>query len=167
LQNSGFKEFVLDASAFYIGIPFLSDSICYTTNLVFEEVKHIKASYSALEALIYVGKLRVLEADESSLRKIIAIAKKTGDLSKLSHADISILALALQLHTPTLISDDYAIGNVATLLHIPIKSVGNKGIVRVGKWVTFCRGCGKVYKSNIIICAYCGNKLGRKFKRYI
>jgi endoribonuclease Nob1 len=167
LQNSGFKEFVLDASAFYIGIPFLSDSICYTTNLVFEEVKHIKASYSALEALTYVGKLRVLEADESSLRKIIAIAKKTGDLSKLSHADISILALALQLHTPTLISDDYAIGNIATLLHIPIKSVGNKGIVRVGKWVTFCRGCGKVYKSNIIICAYCGNKLGRKFKRYI
>jgi endoribonuclease Nob1 len=167
LQNSGFKEFVLDASAFYIGIPFLSDSICYTTNLVFEEVKHIKASYSALEALIYVGKLRVLEADESSLRKIIAIAKKTGDLSKLSHADISILALALQLHTPTLISDDYAIGNVATHLHIPIKSVGNKGIVRVGKWVTFCRGCGKVYKSNIIICAHCGNKLGRKFKGYI
>lgn len=167
MQNSGFKEFVLDASAFYTGIPFLSDSTCYTTNLVFEEVKHIKASYAALEALIYAGKLRVLETEESSLRKIIAIAKKTGDLSKLSHADISILALALQLHAPILISDDYAVGNIATLLHIPIKSVGNKGIARVGKWVTFCRGCGKVYKSNIVICAYCGNRLRSKFKRYM
>ena len=54
------SEFVLDASAFYIGVPFISNSKFYTTNSVFKEVKHIKKSYGAVEALIDADKLKVI-----------------------------------------------------------------------------------------------------------
>jgi len=165
LRNLDFSsEFVLDASAFYTGIPFLSSSKCYTTNLVFEEIEHIKKPYHAIEALLDAGNLKVIEAEEPYITRVINIAKKTGDFSKLSFADLSILALAMQLKI-TLISDDYAVGNVAALLNIPLKTTGTKGITKVGKWITFCRACGKAYKPNIQECTLCGNKLRRRFKK--
>lgn len=163
MQNLDSNKFVLDASAFYTGVPFLSSAICYTTTLVFEEIRHIKKSYCVLEALLDAGNLKVMEPEESFLAKVINIAKKTGDYFKLSSADISVLALALHLNL-TLISDDYAVENVATLLNIPIKSIGTKGISKVRRWVTFCRACGKAYEPGIIECALCGNKLRRRFK---
>jgi UPF0271 protein len=158
------SEFVLDASAFYTGVPFLSNSKFYTTNSVFKEVKHIKRSYGALEALIDAGKLKVIEPEELFLQQVISIAKKTGDFSRSSSADLSILALALQLKK-TLISDDYAVGNIATLLKIPIKSMGTKGITEIRKWIPFCRTCGKAYEPNITECALCGSRLRRRSKK--
>lgn len=163
MRNLDSSEFVLDASAFYAGTPFLSSSKCYTTNLVLEEVIHIKKSYSALEFLIDAGKLKVIDPDEQFLKKITEVARKTGDFSKLSSADLSILSLALQLKI-TLISDDYAIENIATLLRIPIKTMAAKGITKVRKWVTFCNTCGKAYSPDIRECTLCGNKLRRRFK---
>jgi UPF0271 protein len=163
LRNLDFSEFVLDASAFYAGTPFLSSSTCYTTNLVLKEVIHIKKSYSALEFLIDAGNLKIIDPEEQFLKKIIKIARKTGDFSKLSSADLSILSLALQLKA-TLISDDYAIINIAILLRIPIKTIATKGITKVRKWVTFCKACGKAYSPDISECMLCGNKLRRRFK---
>lgn len=163
MRNLDFSEFVLDASAFYAGTPFLSSSTCYTTNLVLKEVIHIKKSYSALESLIDAGNLKIIDPEEQFLKKIIKIARKTGDFSKLSSADLSILSLALQLKA-TLISDDYAIINIAILLRIPIKTIATKGITKVRKWVTFCKACGKAYSPDISECMLCGNKLKRRFK---
>jgi UPF0271 protein len=163
LRNLDSSEFILDASAFYAGTPFLSSSRCYTTNLVLKEVIHIKKSYSALESLIDAGNLKIIDPEEQFLEKIIEIARRTGDYSKLSPADLSILSLALQLKI-TLISDDYAIENIATLLRIPIKTMGTKGITKVRKWVTFCNACGKAYSPDMRECMLCGNKLRRRFK---
>jgi UPF0271 protein len=157
---------VLDASAFYTGIPFLSNSKFYTTNSVFKEVKHIKRSYGALEALIDADKLKVIEPEEIFVQQVISIAKKTGDFSKCSSADLSIVALALQLNT-TLISDDYAVGNIANVLKIPIKSISTKGISEIRKWIAFCRACGKAYEPNIKKCALCGNRLRYRSKKVI
>jgi UPF0271 protein len=164
LGSLGFSEFVLDASAFYAGIPFLSSSKCYTTNLVFEEIRHIHKSYSMLEALMDAGNLKLIEPSQSILAEVIRVAKKTGDFSKLSNADLSVLGLALQLKV-TLISDDYAVGNVAMVLNIPIKSIGSKGITKIRRWITFCRACGKFYDPNITECVLCGNTLKRMFKK--
>ena len=163
MQSLASNEFVLDASAFYSGIPFLSGSKCYTTALVFTEIKHIKKSYSALEALIDAGNLEVVNPLRLFLKIVMDIAKKTGDFHKLSSADVSILALALQLKK-TLISGDYAVQNIATVLDVPVKSVGTKGITKIRKWVSVCRTCGKGYEANIIECTLCGNKLTRRFK---
>ena len=156
------SEFVLDASAFYAGIPFQSSKKCVTTNAVYEEVRHIRKSYSPLEALIDAGNLIIIEPELTSFNQVIACAKKTGDYTKLSQADISIIALALQFGK-TLISDDFAVGNVATFLKIPVITLASKGISKLRAWVYFCKSCSMVYNSRISVCKICGSRLKRRF----
>jgi endoribonuclease Nob1 len=165
LPNLDFNRgFILDANAFYSGFPFgLSSSKCYTTNSVFNEVKHIKRSYSALEALIDAGNLIVMDAEQQYIEKVIFAAKETGDYLRLSQADLSVLALAFQLQI-ILVSDDFAVENIATLLKIPFKTIGTKGIVAVRKWIPFCSTCSKAYNPSTNECLICGNKLKRRFK---
>lgn len=157
-------EFVLDATAFYAGIPFSSNSKFYTTNSVFKEIKHIKRSYGGLEVLIDADKLKVIEPEELFLQQVISIAKKTGDSSRSSSADLSVLALALQIGA-TLISDDYAVLNIASLLKIPTKSIFTKGITEIRRWIAFCKTCGKAYDPKITECALCGNRLRHRYKK--
>lgn len=157
------SELVLDASAFYAGIPFQSSRKCYSTTAIYQEVKHIQQAYAALDALIDSGNLTILEPDESSLNRVIHTANITGDIQKLSIADISIIALALQLKK-TLISDDYAIGNIAAFLKIPIRTIAFRGISKIRRWSGFCNACGRAYKPYIRICTICGSRVMRRFK---
>ena len=161
-QNSSFR-YALDAGAFYAGIPFLSSGTHCTTQAVFEEVKHIKKSYGAIEALLDAGSLQVIDPDKNSMKKAWCAAKKTGDYQKLSQADISIIALALQLET-TLLTEDYAVANVATALKIPVESSSSKGIKETRKWIAYCSGCGRAFEPDAKECRLCGNKLKRKYK---
>src|SRR4051812_20261320 len=94
----------------------------WTTRAVLEEVKHIKKSHGAIEALIESNTLQLVNSDRKSIQKVIAAARETGDYAKLSEADISIIALALQLEIG-LVTNDYAVANVATTLKITVKSV--------------------------------------------
>jgi endoribonuclease Nob1 len=119
--------------------------------------------YGAIELLIDSDRLKILEADKECLRQVVTMAKKTGDYEKLSTADVSILALAFQLKS-TLISDDYAVQNMAAVLKIPVGTIGTKGITKVRRWINFCNACGKAYGPNISQCMLCGNTLRRRFK---
>ncbi len=161
-QNSNFKC-VLDAGAFYAGIPFLSAGSYCTTQAVFDEVKHIKKSHGAIEALLDAGSLKLIDPDKKSIEKAKAAAKKTGDYQKLSKADISIIALALQLQT-VLLTDDYAVANVVTMLKIPVQSTSSKGIKETRKWIAYCSACGRAFGPDAKECPLCGNKLKRKYK---
>jgi endoribonuclease Nob1 len=163
LQNSASNKLVIDASAFYSGFPFLTLSTCYTTNSILNEIKHMNRKYGAIELLIDSDRLKILEADKECLRQVVTMAKKTGDYEKLSSADVSILALAFQLKS-TLISDDYAVQNMAATLKIPVGTIGTKGITKVRRWINFCNACGKAYGPNISQCMLCGNTLRRRFK---
>jgi endoribonuclease Nob1 len=163
-QNSAFR-YALDAGAFYTGILFLSSarSSYYTTPAIFEEVKHIKKSHGAIEALLESNTLQVVNSDRKSIEKVIAAAKRTGDYVKLSQADISIIALALQLEI-VLMTNDYAVANVASTLKIPVKSTAGKGIKETRKWIAYCSACGKAFGPNAKECRLCGNRLRRKYK---
>jgi len=161
-QNSSFRC-VLDAGAFYAGIPFLSSGSYCTTQAVFDEVKHIKKSHGAIEALLDAGSLQVINPDKNSFERAKAVAKKTGDYLKLSQADFSIIALALQLDL-TLLTDDYAVANVATMLKISVQSTSSKGIKETRKWIAYCSACGSAFGPNAKECPLCGNKLKRKYK---
>lgn len=153
----------LDSGAFYAGIPFLSSGRYCTTQAVFDEVKHIKKSHGAIEALLDAGSLQVIDPDKNSIEKVRATAKKTGDYQKLSLADISIIALALQLKI-ALLTDDYAVANVATTLKIPVQSSSSKGIKETRRWIAYCSACGKAFGPDAKECPLCGNKLKRKYK---
>lgn len=164
MSNSDSNIFVLDASAFYSGIPFLSSDCYYTTTRVFEEIKHIRSSFSAVDALLDSGNLKLIDPSVRSITAIKVQAKKSGDYAKLSLADVSIIALALELNG-TLISDDYSIANVSKLLGVSVKAIGNRGIRRVRKWINFCSACGKAYGPDVKECHNCGNALRRRYKQ--
>lgn len=161
-RNSSSKH-ALDAGAFYAGIPFLSSGSYCTTQAVFDEVRHIKKSHGAIEALLDAGSLQVVDPDKNSIEKAKAAAKKTGDYQKLSQADLSIVALALQLKI-ALLTDDYAVANVATTLKIPVQSSSSKGIKETRRWTAYCSACGKAFGPDAKECSLCGNKLKRKYK---
>lgn len=164
MKNSDSYEYVLDANAFYLGLPFFSFTKCYTTSLVFEEIHHLKSSFSLMETLVETDNLRIVDPDEKFTNEVYGVTIKSGDSSKLSKPDISVLALAYQLNK-ILISDDFAVENTAKLLGISVMPLGSKGIKHTRKWISFCRTCGKGYSPNITECLICGNKLKRRFKR--
>ena len=161
-QNSS-SRYALDASAFYAGIPFLSSGSYCTTQAIFEQVRHIKKSHGAIEALIDSGSLQLIDPGIGSIEKAKAAAKKTGDYQKLSQADFTILALGLQLQI-TLLTDDYAVANVAAALKISVESSSSKGIRETRKWIAYCSACGKAFGPTAKECPLCGNKLRRKYK---
>jgi endoribonuclease Nob1 len=158
------SRYALDAGAFYTGFVFLSSAYRYcTTQAVFDEVKHIKKSHGAIEALLESNTLQVLNSDIKSIDKVVAAARRTGDYTKLSEADISIIALALQLEI-VLVTNDYAVANVATTLKIPIRSVAGKGITHTRRWIAYCSACDRAFGPNAKECRLCGNRLRRKYK---
>jgi UPF0271 protein len=153
----------LDAGAFYAGIPFLSSGRYCTTQAVLDEVRHIKKSHGAIEALLDAGSLEIIDPESNSIERAKAAAKKTGDYQKLSKADFSIIALALQLGT-TLLTDDYAVANVATSLKIPVESSSGKGIKETRRWIAYCSACGRAFGPEAKECPLCGNRLRRKYR---
>ena len=113
--------------------------------------------------MIESNTLQILNSDRNSIEKVVAAARRTGDYAKLSDADISIIALALQLEI-VLVSNDYAVANVATTLKIPVKSVAGKGITHTRRWIAYCSACGRAFGPNAKECRLCGNRLRRKYK---
>lgn len=90
-------------------------------------------------------------------------AFKSGDISHLTRADISIISLAYQLGYP-LISDDYAVQNVSKIMGIKIFSLGTAEISNIRKWTNLCKTCNEWYPPNISECRICGNKTRRRYK---
>jgi UPF0271 protein len=151
---------ILDASAFYAGVPFGSADDCYTTSLVYEEIKHIKKNQDALGTLLETNRLKIMDPDKESINTAIVSAKETGDFPQLSKQDISIIALCINLKGE-IISDDFAITNVAKNIGLKISPIMTNSFQDVGKWVHYCPGC----RTNYTIgkeCPMCGTPLKRK-----
>ena len=151
---------ILDASAFYAGVPFRSSDVWYTTTLVFDEIKHIKKNHDALGTLLETNRLKIREPDVESTKTAIRAAKNTGDFPQLSKQDISIIALCIE-NKGDIITDDFAISNVAKNLGLKITPIMTKGIKDVGKWVHYCPGCRTNHTSGTE-CPACGTPLKRK-----
>ena len=94
------------------------------------------------------------------LNQVNNSAKKSGDFPNLTQEDISAISLSLQLGAE-LITDDFAMSNVAKNLGITIKPIMTGGIKRIGMWRYYCPAC-KINFSKSIECPNCGNNLMRK-----
>ncbi len=151
---------ILDASAFYAGVPFRSADDYYTTSLVYDEIKHIKKNHDALGTLLETNRLKIREPNLESTKDAIKASKETGDFPQLSKQDISIIALCIEMKGE-IISDDFAISNVAKNLGLKISPIMTKGIKDVGKWIHYCPGCKTSHNSGKK-CPICGTPLKRK-----
>jgi len=155
---------ILDASAFYAGVPFRSSNDYYTTSLVYDEIRHIKKNHGALEILLETNRLKIRESDKESTEVAIKAAKDTGDFQQLSKQDISIIALCIEMNGE-IISDDFAISNVVKNLGLKISPIMTQGIKDVGKWIHYCPGC-RTNHTNRKECPMCGTPLKRKLLKH-
>ena len=151
---------ILDASAFYAGLPFRSLDKFVTSSEVFDEIKHIKKDHSAIDVLFQTNRLKIMQASDQVRRQIILKSKETGDYQQLSNEDISVLALCLE-NDGELVTDDFAISNVAKNIGIEVIPLMTNGITYVGKWIYYCAECNHNFKG-IAECPICGNLLKKK-----
>ena len=151
---------ILDASAFYAGVPFRSSSDYYTTSLIYDEIRHIKKNHGALEILLETNRLKIREPDQKSTEVAVKAAKDTGDFPQLTKQDISIIALCIEM-SGEIISDDFAISNVVKNIGLKISPIMTQGIKDVGKWIHYCPGC-RTNHTNVKECPVCGTLLKRK-----
>jgi len=151
---------ILDASAFYAGVPFRSSDDYYTTSLAYDEIKHIKKNQGVLGTLLETNRLKIRDPDKKSTGVAIKAAKDTGDFPQLSKQDISIIALCIEMNGE-IISDDFAISNVVKNLGLKISPIMTQGIKDVGKWIHYCPGC-RTNHINKKECPICGTSLKRK-----
>ena len=67
---------ILDATAFYAGLPFRSQDTFYVTNLVYNEIQHIKKNHDAIQILIDTKRLVIQEPNHTYVEKVKEYAKK-------------------------------------------------------------------------------------------
>jgi UPF0271 protein len=162
------KVLVLDTSAFIMGLdPLGLDYESYSVPEVTEELRQQTGPSYRLTVSSSSGKLKIQSPTEASLDAVSENAKQLGDKIALSKADTCVIALALDLknegNLPIIVSDDYAIQNVAEGIGIAYQSLATLGIRQRFSWTSYCPACFRRYPAgNIQECLVCGTKLKRK-----
>jgi UPF0271 protein len=163
---------VLDTSALVVGFnPISSRLPTYSVPEVARELSLSGLPKTRFETAIELGHLKMRSPREESCKKVSVEMGKLGEDESLSEADFKILALALDLRDegedPVVVSDDYAIQNVAEKLGLPYSSLATFGISYEYNWVLFCPACYRrfpqTYPENL--CGICGTRLRRKVLR--
>lgn len=149
-------KYVLDASAILSGKDISSQDPLYTSPLIVDEIAHGRMRRH-LDYLIEAG-LEVLTPSERMVRKIEKTARDSGDIGRLSAADIEVLALAWELEA-VLLTDDYSIQNLASILNIRYRGIAQEGIAETYQWKFRCKGCGRYYDEMYETCMVCGSDL--------
>lgn len=155
-------SFILDTSAILSGAltkPF--EGSVWITEEILSEIKQFELNM-LVDAYIEAGMLNIGYPSTNSIRRVINTAVSLGEASALSKADISILALGIDLflqgENVIILTNDYSIQNVALELGIKCKSVGKRKISRKIIWLHYCQDCG--YSARVIVnsCPKCGSK---------
>lgn len=165
------SSFILDTSAILSGI--LSKSFegdLWITEEILSEIKQFELNM-LVKAYIEAGILNIGYPSYGSVRRVISVATKLGEVPALSKADISILALSIDMLSQgknvVVLTNDYSIQNVALELGIKYKSIGKQKISRKIMWIHYCQDCG--YSAKIIsnLCPKCGSRnIKRTISRY-
>lgn len=158
------KYYIADSAVFIMGSGIESHRVITVPSVV-NELKSSEASMRF--ELARESGARVEMPDEVFRLNILNTASETRDCEELSATDIDILAKALEYKdTSVLLSDDYAVQNVARVLGIEVKPVAQKKIKDVLVWEKQCTGCRKRFETGDI-CPVCGSSLKKRRKRKI
>ncbi|MDS0259808.1 NOB1 family endonuclease [Haloarcula sp. S1CR25-12] len=148
--------YVLDSSAFIN--DYHTDEQIATIPLVQEELEGEAAyRFDALEG----SGMHLHIPEENTVERIERAARETGDLAELSDTDIRLVAAAFELDCP-LVTDDYAMQNVAEKLDVRVEVIARDGISETREWRFQCAGCGREFDENHDRCPVCGSSLSRK-----
>ena len=147
---------VLDSSAFIN--EYHTDEDIASIPLVKEELEGEAAfRFDALEG----SGMYLHIPEENTVERIERAARETGDLAELSETDIRLIAAAFELDG-RLVTDDYAMQNVAEKLDVSVEVIARDGISQQRDWLFQCAGCGREFDENHDRCPICGSSLSRK-----
>jgi len=148
--------YVLDSSAFIN--EYHTDERIATIPLVKEELEGEAAyRFDALEG----SGMHLHIPEDNAVERIERAARETGDLAALSETDVRLVAAAFELDCP-LVTDDYAMQNVAEKLDLRVEVIAREGISERRDWRFQCAGCGREFDENHDRCPVCGSDLSRK-----
>lgn len=149
--------YVLDTSLLLAGKQPPRDGRWATTPEAAAEVKPGGRDARRFEEWQALG-LEVRSAKQPSQDRVDETAMAAGNLGRLSVADQSLLALALDLEG-TLVTDDYTMQDIARRLEVRCLGVNQEGIETTKQWKPRCSGCGRWFdapqKRNE--CPICGS----------
>ncbi|MFQ5920153.1 MAG: NOB1 family endonuclease [Thermoplasmata archaeon] len=149
-------KLVLDTSAILSGMDFAGD--VYVPSSVLREAR--KGGLDPRVEAVLETKSRIFEPRNRDLRRVSEAPQETGDNASLSPTDREVLALALQLDA-AVVTDDYAIQNVADRLGLHYQPALLPGIRRPEGWSFRCRGCGRYWPQAFEACPVCGAEVRR------
>ena len=155
-------RFLLDTAGI-LEAPNLTPSDCTTVPEVAAEVSPGGAGYRRLEQMLAAG-LEVRASTNGSIERVRSVAMDAGNWARLSPADVSILALALDVPEGTLVSDDYTVLDLAKRLKIAVQTIRTKGVDSTQDWSARCVGCARVYDESMAgkDCMVCGSLIKLK-----
>ena len=124
-------KYVMDTSAILSGKDFSADFELYTSPMIFDELKFGRMK-RRLDYLVESG-LKVISPGKVTIETVRKCAQKTGDIARVTEADIEILSLAMELNA-VLLTDDYSIQNLAAMLNVNYQGIAQEGITKKSKW---------------------------------
>jgi UPF0271 protein len=160
------KALVLDSSALIQGFSPGSEP-AYTVDEVLSELTE-ELTRLRVESQVASGSIKVRSPGERYVAAVAEEARRWGEDAALSAADAMVLSLGLQLRDEGLdlvvVSDDYAVQNMAEHLGLDYRSLAVGGIRRRFRWVTYCPGCRRRFEGPQPdgLCPVCGTPLKRK-----
>ncbi|MFC7069446.1 NOB1 family endonuclease [Halobaculum lipolyticum] len=147
---------VLDSSAFIHGYDSDDDTV---------SIPEVQAELTGETALRFDAEegagMRVHVPGEGAIGRVRSAAGETGDLAELSDTDLRLLAAAFELDA-TLVTDDYAMQNVAERMDVRVNVIARDGISEEIEWRFQCSGCGRTFDEDRDRCPVCGSGLSRK-----
>jgi len=148
--------YVLDSSAFIH--EYHTDEPVASIPLVREELEDESAyRFDALEG----SGMHLHIPDEETVERIERAARETGDVGELSETDVRLVSAAFELDG-RLVTDDYAMQNVAEKLGVSVEVIARDGIEEQRDWRFQCSGCGREFDEEHDRCPICGSSLSRK-----
>ncbi|MEM2106430.1 MAG: NOB1 family endonuclease [Candidatus Bathyarchaeia archaeon] len=161
--------YVLDTSAFIMGVnPSTIKGRVYSVPEVEAELPPRSMAAIRFRTSRDNGDLVVRSPTWASTESLKKVSSKLGEGGVLSSADLKILALGLDLKlegvNPVIVSDDYAIQNVAEHLNLDYVFLVTFGIKYRFNWSLFCPACFRRYHYSYHerVCEVCGTELKRR-----
>ncbi len=133
--------YVLDTSLLLGGKDPPRDGSWATTPEAAAEVKPGGKDARRYDSWLAIG-LQVRSAPDKTRDRVEETALDAGNLGRLSDADLSLIALALELQG-TLVTDDHTMLDVALRLAVPTRTVNTTGIAGTLDFRPRCTGCGR------------------------